>query len=88
MKYIASYVASYVASKATSCTYPQAIVDGDEEYITDLLNKGAGLCDADFLMFNFLKISNEDGYNMLHAAIFCKAINIVDLILEYSNSKL
>ena len=76
------------ANKAISCTYSQAIADGDEEYITDLLNKAAGLCDADYSIINFLKISNEDGYNMLHAAIFCKATNIVDMILEYSNRKL
>lgn len=64
------------------------MVDRDEEYISGLLQGAAELSDADYPIFNFLKICNEDGYNILHAAVLCKSLRIIELILDGYNNRM
>ena len=56
------------------------------KYVTDLLNRAAELTDITVPIYKFLNITNEDGYNMLHAAVFYKNVEIMELIFDYGNS--
>lgn len=58
------------------------------EYVTALLHRAAELTDTTVSISKFLKVSNEDGYNMLHAAVFYKKIEIMELIFDYGTSTL
>jgi len=65
----------------------QAVVDGDVKYITALLQRAAELADTVIHPISkFLEISNEDGYNMLHAAVIHKKIEIMEKIFDYGTS--
>jgi len=57
------------------------------KYITALLHRAAELIDTDIHpIFKFLEISNEDGYNMLHAAVIHKKVEIINIILDHGTS--
>jgi len=57
------------------------------EYVTALLHRAAELADtAIHPISKFLEISNEDGYNILHAAVIHKKIEIMEMIFEYGTS--
>ena len=51
-----------------------------------MLNRAAELTDTTVPIYKFLKITNEDGYSMLHAAVFYKNVEIMELIFDYGNS--
>ena len=57
------------------------------EYVTTLLHRAAELAGDIVPIAKFLKITNEEGYNMLHAAVYYKNVEIMELIFDYGTSK-
>jgi len=56
------------------------------KFITALLHRAAELADTVIPISKFLEVSNEDGYNMLHAAVIHKKIEIMEMIFDYGTS--
>ena len=65
------------------------MADGDIEYITALLHRAAELTltDPNLPIIRFLEICNEDGYNLLHATVIHKKLEIMELLFEYGTSR-
>ena len=57
------------------------------EYVTALLHRAAELAGDTVPIAKFLEITNEEGYNMLHAAVYHKNVEIMELIFNYGTSK-
>ena len=87
-KYLDLTLKRTVYSSNGTCICLQAVADGDLEYVTALLHRAAELAGDTVPMAKFLKITNEEGYNMLHAAVCYKNVEIMELIFDYGTSEL
>ena len=62
----------------------QAAADGDFEYIEKLLNKAAEFASTTKVhIHDLVKVCASDGWNMFHAAIVYKRMDVIMKILEY-----
>lgn len=71
------------------CVNFQAAADGDLEYIDKLLSKAAEFASATKVhTHDLVKVSGADGWNIFHAAVVYKRVDIIIKILEYGTGKL
>ena len=62
----------------------QAAADGDLEHIDRLLNRVAEFAaNTRVHTHDLVKVCAADGWNMLHAAIVYKRVDVINKILEY-----
>ena len=62
----------------------QAAADGDLDYVEKLLNKAAEFASTTKVhLHDLLRECGVDGWNMLHAAVVYKKIDVILKIFEY-----
>ena len=69
--------------------YKQAAADGDKDYIHELLEAAEKFVSStkQLKLYDLIKICDDKGFNMLHAAIINKRLEVVEEIFDYNLSK-
>ena len=70
--------------------YKQAAADGEKDYIHKLLEKAVEFLSStkQLELYDLIKICNDEGFNMLHAAIINKRFEVIEEIFSYDSSKI
>jgi len=70
-------------------TILQAVAAGDLKYVDILLAKSAELASTtSVLTIDLIKACNSDGFNMFHAAVIYKRMEMICMIIEHGEGRI